>query len=237
MYEDAKIIEIDNILYVSSIDVAEHFGKKHSHILRDIRSKLTNPNLGSLNYFIETKYEDKKGELRPGYLMTRDGFCFLVMGFNGKKAEDWKIKYIKAFNKLEKEIKNRSSILKVPQNPIEALELYFEVAKQHDTQIKKIESKVNDLADDAFLTPSEYKFISKLIYDRIREIKIKLSIEDSNKNQNKELYRAINRDVNTVAGVGTRTQIRRKVYNDVVKLISIWEPSAALRMTLEKLGG
>ena len=38
-------------------------------------------------------------------MMTRDGFTLLAMGFTGKKAFEWKLKYIAAFNEMEKRIK------------------------------------------------------------------------------------------------------------------------------------
>ncbi len=57
------------------------------------------------NFFIESKYKDSKGEWRKCYLMTRDGFSLLVMGFTGQKALEWKLKYIEAFNYMEESIK------------------------------------------------------------------------------------------------------------------------------------
>ncbi|EAH8206961.1 hypothetical protein ETH03_07295, partial [Campylobacter coli] len=56
--------------------------------------------------FILSTYKDKKGELRPCYNLTRDGFSLLVMGFTGEKAYKWKIEFIKAFNEMEKRLRN-----------------------------------------------------------------------------------------------------------------------------------
>lgn len=55
-------------------------------------------------YFIPSEYRDAKGEMRKEYLLTRDGFSLLVMGFTGEKALSWKLKYIEAFNEMEKEL-------------------------------------------------------------------------------------------------------------------------------------
>ena len=41
------------------------------------------------------------------YCMTKDGFTLLVMGFNGKNALEWKLKYIEAFNKIYQDCKGR----------------------------------------------------------------------------------------------------------------------------------
>lgn len=52
--------------------------------------------------FIESSMPDSYGRQQKMYLMNRDGFSLLAMGFNGKEALSWKLKYIEAFNKMEK---------------------------------------------------------------------------------------------------------------------------------------
>lgn len=87
---------------VSSLDVARHFQRRHSHILRDIGrlcsilpKSFHQPNFGRV------EIPDVKGEKRPAYLLTRDAFSLLVMGMTGKAAIQWKLRYIEAFNALE----------------------------------------------------------------------------------------------------------------------------------------
>lgn len=87
---------------VSSLDVARHFQRRYSHILRDIdrlRSILpksfTAPNFGL------SEYTDTTGRKLISYLLTRDAFSLLVMGMTGKAAIQWKLRYIEAFNALE----------------------------------------------------------------------------------------------------------------------------------------
>lgn len=97
----------DGELVVTSRQVAEDFGKRHSEVLRAIEDKIEiNAILRSSKYFIESTYIDKANRKSKEYLLTRDGFSFLVMGFTGAKADTWKIKYIEAFNKMEQAIKN-----------------------------------------------------------------------------------------------------------------------------------
>ena len=93
----------DGKVYVSSRDIANVFGKEHSKILRDIRA-LPQDNFNQANFGL-VEYTDKKGEKRPEYLLTRDGFSMLVMGFTGEKAYLWKVSFIEAFNKLEQTVK------------------------------------------------------------------------------------------------------------------------------------
>ncbi|MDI3257680.1 MAG: Rha family transcriptional regulator [Kyrpidia sp.] len=91
---------------VSSRDVARVFGKRHDNVLRDIEKLDCSEEFHLLN-FEEVKYRDAKGELRPEYLMTRDGFTFLVMGYTGKKAAAFKEAYIRRFNEMEQQLKAR----------------------------------------------------------------------------------------------------------------------------------
>lgn len=93
-----------------SLKVAEKFGKRHSHVLEKIEKILSDePTENSARCFKKTSYKDDKGEMRPMYLMNRDGFTFLVMGFTGKKASEWKWNYINAFNSMEAILRERST--------------------------------------------------------------------------------------------------------------------------------
>ena len=93
-----------------SLLVAEHFGKRHDAVLRKIESLIENDltqNCGEC--FKKTYYKDSSGKNNTKYLMNRDGFTFLVMGFTGKKANQWKWDYIRAFNAMEQIIREKST--------------------------------------------------------------------------------------------------------------------------------
>lgn len=102
MNELVKVFRNDAV--VSSLQVAEHFRKRHDHLLRIIKdAESTAPKIGDVEKpFTKSTYIDKKGERRPMYYLNRDGFSFVVMGFTGKKAAEWKWKYIQAFNQMER---------------------------------------------------------------------------------------------------------------------------------------
>lgn len=103
------LVEIKNNEAVcTSLDVAEKFNKRHDNILRDIFNLLKNE--GVKNMFQKSSYRDKKNETRSMYYMNRDGFSLLVMGFTGEKALEWKLGYIKAFNKMESIITERKTV-------------------------------------------------------------------------------------------------------------------------------
>ena len=93
-------IEQDQMI-TDSRNIADVFGKQHKHILRDIENlKKDVPNFGQM--FLESTKPDSYGREKKIYIMNRDGFTLLAMGFTGSEAMEWKIKYIQAFNELEK---------------------------------------------------------------------------------------------------------------------------------------
>lgn len=92
-------------LIVSSKDIALHFQKKHKDILREIdRIRLLVPKDFNERNFTPVTYQDAKGETRPAFMLTRDAFHLLAMGFTGKAAIAWKLRYIEAFNVLERAV-------------------------------------------------------------------------------------------------------------------------------------
>ena len=89
----------------TSLQVAEHFGKRHTHVLRAIRNLDCSNEFNERNFGL-VEYIDEKGERRPMYQMTRDGFAMLAMGFTGKEAMKWKEAYITAFNAMEAKLRS-----------------------------------------------------------------------------------------------------------------------------------
>ena len=86
---------------VSSRDIARVFDRNHRDVLRNIRELECSEGFSERN-FAPGSYKDAQGQERPEYLITRDGFTFLAMGFTGAKAAAFKEAYIEAFNRMEK---------------------------------------------------------------------------------------------------------------------------------------
>ena len=104
MNELIKIKNENGVLLVTSRQIAEDFDREHKTVLDAIRN-LTAENYAVKSLIIESDYE-VRGKQYPEYLLTRDGFSLLVMGFTGSKALNWKLEYIKAFNEMEQSLKN-----------------------------------------------------------------------------------------------------------------------------------
>lgn len=90
--------EGDNVT-ISSLKVAERFGKRHDDVLKAIRNLGCSEEFGLRN-FAESSYINEQKKTQPCYQITRDGFALLAMGFTGQEAMKWKEAYIDAFNYL-----------------------------------------------------------------------------------------------------------------------------------------
>lgn len=105
MNELVKIND-NNQVTTDSLTVADRFGKRHCDVLRSIKLLKCSKDFNARN-FASVEYKDQKGEKRTYYDMTQDGWMFLVMGFTGEKAAEWKEKFIVAFRAMEAELRKR----------------------------------------------------------------------------------------------------------------------------------
>lgn len=122
----------------SSRQIAESFGKEHKHVLTAIRQILVAEN-SATKFFHETAFE-YRGQKFPEYMMNRDGFTLLAMGFTGKAALEWKLKYIQAFNEMEKQLAQRPQLSR-SELMAQALIAAHEELEHKDRQIAEMTPK------------------------------------------------------------------------------------------------
>lgn len=98
------VIMHDQQAVTTSLVLAEVFEKEHSKVIRTIETKLkmTEAKNGLSEMFAESTYTDRSGKQNKMYYLNRDGFTFIAMGFTGHKADEFKLKYIDAFNQMER---------------------------------------------------------------------------------------------------------------------------------------
>ena len=126
----------EDVTVVTSLDIAETFGKEHKNVLADIRSiqgEISTAEFSAL--FYDGAYTASNGKKNPLYYMNRDGFTLLVMGYNGEKAMKFKLSYIRQFNAMEKalfdKIKEREKGIAVRQALTKALQQSNEDERMH----------------------------------------------------------------------------------------------------------
>lgn len=127
---------------VSSRQIAESFEKRHDHVMRDIEDIMRGlPKNGDTPMFYKTEYvHEQNGQSYPMYLMNRDGFTLLAMGFTGKAALEWKLRYIAAFNEMEKKLTEQPQLTR-SQLLATALIAAHEELEEKDKQIETMKPK------------------------------------------------------------------------------------------------
>lgn len=101
----------DNNITTTSKKVADTFGKEHRIIVRKVQQLLkTQPKFGGDNFGVSS-YVTEQGKVLDCFEMTRDGFAMIAMSLTGTKAEEFKIKYIQAFNKMESLLSTTSTAM------------------------------------------------------------------------------------------------------------------------------
>ncbi|EAK3483394.1 phage antirepressor Ant [Campylobacter coli] len=154
----------ENKVFINSLDLAKVFNKNHKDVLETTKNQPQNDFTES-NFILST-YKDKKGELRPCYNLTRDGFSLLVMGFTGEKAYKWKIEFIKAFNEMEKRLRN----IEYEKHDKLAFRQSLGYKSQLAQQKEKYENKIKALQYD-LENKKELSFKRKLSKEELLELR------------------------------------------------------------------
>ena len=240
-YENAEVINIQNkdgVAVVSSRVVAYDFDKQHKHVLEAIENLIKDMGVAekSAVLFIESKYQHPQNkQWYKEYLLTRDGFSLLVMGFTGKEALQWKLQYIEAFNKMEEQIKQASHNPYANLSPeLQSIIMLDQKQQMLEQQVQTVQQKVNEIEENAKLDPAEYSLVSKRVSSRVYEVQKERQM-NLNKKQIGELFRALNRDILEITGVKTRTQLRQKHLDMVLDFINDWYPSRAAMFNINQM--
>lgn len=141
-------------LLTTSKVIADTFGKTHRDVIRAIGNVECSDEFRARN-FAQSSYKSPQNKVIKCFDITRDGFAFLCMGFTGKKAGEWKEKYINAFNEMEKHLNNSKSVMSEINEAIAIMEedktiasqcakglvSWRKLKKNHEASVKKLIEK------------------------------------------------------------------------------------------------
>ena len=216
MNELINILNRSGTLVVSSREVAKNFEKQNQHVMQSIREIETSVK-NSTNLFIESIYEDSYGRQQNEYLLTRDGFSLLVMGFTGQKALKWKLKYIEAFNKMENAIKSKLS-------PQEIMRIQLGMLDNHEGRIDKLENTMT-------IDYGQQQVLRKKVNARVMHwLEGKHSV--AYKSISKKVFSECNRDIQDYFNVNSRNNIPKMKFDDAIGYIESWEPKTNTKMLI-----
>ena len=213
------VIMKDQQAVTSSLQVAETFGKEHRAVLKAIDDLKEGLAQKYADLFCEDTYihPQNKQAYRVVY-MNRDGFTLAVLGFNNsQKVLEFKLKYIEAFNQMEKEIQQP----KLPTSQRELAMLALSANEETNERVDVIEKEVADLKDNQKIGADDYGYLSRRVHQRVAEVA--RGFGKITKEQRSKLYKDINSGIKQITGVGTRSQLREKHYPMVIEYINDWE--------------
>lgn len=215
------VIMKDHAAVTTSLRVAEVFEKKHKDVLKAIDNLEIDGEELRHQMFFEDTYPSRGKDYRL-VVMNRDGFTLLAMGFTGKKATEFKLQYIKAFNEMENSLTEKAQL---PQSPRDQLKLMYEFQEDTAKRVDEVADRVTEIEENTKIDASDYGYIGRRVNQRVKEIA--RGYNATNKDQLATLYKDINTGVKQITGVSTRSQLRQKDFDKVNEYINNWQPSTA----------
>lgn len=220
MREIINVQNLDGQLLVSSREIADNFEKQHKHVLEAIEEIKKGVAEKSADLFIESKYQHHQNkQWYKEYLLTRDGFTLLAMGFTGPKALEWKLKYIEAFNKMEKQLSNPYEGL---SKELQAILMVDKKQQEQEKRIAAIENKMTvnyELAEN-LKSAISYRAV-EILGGKDAEAYKKLS---------KKLFSAFYKDIRRTFKVNSYKNLSVKNYDLAINYIENWEPKDEVLM-------
>lgn len=209
----------------SSRQIAESFEKNHRDVLRAIDS-LKEDVRNFAQMFFETDTPDSYGRPQRTYLMTRDGFTLLAMGFTGKAALEWKLKYIAAFNAMEKELATKQ--LLPASKEMQAIFLLDQRTVQQDARLTALE---NTMTVDYSQQQTLKKAVGRVVVEALGG---KAAPAYNDPHVRGKLFSECNRDVQDWFRVNSVCNVPRKDFTQAVEYIQRWKPSTNSVMLIQQ---
>lgn len=198
-----KILNQDGQLVVTSRQVGTDFDKEHSKVNRDIENLIEGiaKNGDTYNHlFIPSEYKNEQNkQMYKEYLLTRDGFSLLVMGFTGSKALEWKLKYIEAFNMMEQQIREQLK----PKCIEDLIIMQAKSLKDMRLQLQETKQEVQSIRDVVALSPTQWRKDTTTL---INKMALTMGGYDHIKVIREESYKLLNERM----GVDVKTRITNK---------------------------
>lgn len=217
MNELINVLNQDGNLVVSSREIASNFKKEHNDTKKRIRKLGKDMGEISRNYFIKEEYKDAMSRTQEEYLLTRDGFSLLVMGFTGQRALQWKLKYIEAFNKMEE-------VIKKPLSSQEIMRIQLGMLDDHEGRLDKLENTMT-------IDYGQQQVLKKKVNARVMNW-LEGKRSNAYKCVSRKVFSECNGDIQYYFDVNSRNNIPKLKFEEVINYIENWEPSTNTKMLI-----
>lgn len=216
-----------------SLKVAETFEKQHRNVLQAIRN-FTAENSAVKSMFVESRYVNKRGQEHPIIYMNRDGFTLIVMGFTGKKATEFKLKYIEAFNKMESYIRKQETVKQLPQTPEGQIRLLLKSNVHMDERLTNAEEDIALLKSKSEIDSTQRFQLQKARNKRAIEV---CGGKESNfyKTKSRKVFMELAHDLKEFFEIPRYDALRKEDFNKAIEFINGWYPSVLLKREIDEV--
>ena len=172
-----QVLEANNVLTMSSLEIAELTGKQHKDVIRDIRNMLNQLEIQSAQFCAD--YKDSKGRVYPCYNLPKRETLILVSGY----SVAMRARIIDRWQELEQK---ESAQFKMPKTLSEALLLAGQqaaLAEERQRLLEQQKPKVEfaetversdgtlTMGEFAKLLPKEWKIGRNKLFKWLRDNK------------------------------------------------------------------
>ncbi len=232
MTQAEQLVELQNgVATTTSLQVAETFGKNHDKILRDVKKqikKIGSPDVAN-EMFQEKEYE-VRGRTYPMYQMNKDGFTLLVMSYTDDKSMQFKLRYIQAFNEMQKQLDQQS----LPMTTDEKIALIAQGNVEFREELDEVKDNVDDLKDRFGLPASQAKSLEQ---SRKKHIVTLLGGYDSNAYQHisGKTFKQIGRDFKERFNIPRYDSLPLSKFDEGMDYIKTWLLPTNLALEVREL--
>lgn len=221
---DQLVILHEQQAVTSSTNLAQNFGKRHDNVLRDIEG-LKKDVLNFEEMFFEASEPDNYNRPRRVYLMNRDGFTLLAMGFTGPRALDFKLKYISAFNQLEAQVKNP---------PISSTQALLLAALEQEKKIELVSGRLDHLENTMRIDGGQQFRIQASGKRKVLE---SLGGTDSSAyfHLKKRVFSMFWNEFKKYFEIPRYGDLPKVRFDEALQFINEWSPNTSMRMEIKNL--
>lgn len=219
-----QLVFIENDRPVTdSLKVAVTFGKEHRRVMQDIRDLGCSEEF-RVHHFVQSEYSNNQGRKMPQVIMTEQGFTLLVMGYTGKKAMEFKERYIQQFHQMREKLQQNVVPLNDRQAMIQSLKLTAELAEeqeqikeitqQHSQKILELDTKIEE---QITLDHGEQRKLQKVVARKVYDT-------TSDPAERRRLFRELYREIKDRFGVASYKDVKRKELSSAINYVTNWIP-------------
>ncbi len=228
--------QIENTL--TSLEVAEMVGRRHDHVLADIRqiiSDLGEPKSGGSSetidintFFVESTYRSAQNKELPCYLVTKQGCEVFGNRMTGAKGTQFTVGYVGRFNQMEQHIKQ----VQIPTTQRELVQLALSANEETNQRLDVVEDEIHEIKENKLITTEDKGTIDSHVRKKVASICREQRLDQQAKSL---LFQDLGSSIKRLFNVPNRGRIKDKDFLKALDFIDTWEPSSVTKAQIYQL--